>query len=305
MSKNISLPEKDVPINLEELKKHFQEYDPITVYSEDPEFSNYDFGTASDDEVRKYDNVETVFSKTWDQQMQMLSERIFLKDYSMDYPVLNIKKKAQQIVATTVMRILRNKQVYDNVMKIGYDVLKDPFAHEIKKYCKAKGKLTIMLSEKERAMIFDQLADQFLSRMVSLLHYVLDLPEIVRICKTNDAIEDFNHGTGNKSRKKHLQKWNHTRVKHVEIVSLDDLFEGQKEDTMLSKSTQNTQEAQLVVEFCKDLDDVDKQIVLLSYDGCTQKEIAEIIGFASHSAISKRKERLHKQFKLFVQDWDD
>lgn len=302
MSKNKSLLEKEGPISLEELKIHFQKNDPITVYSENPEFSSFDFKTVSDDEKSKYHNIETIFSETWDQQMQAYSGRIFMKDYSMDYPVLSIKQKTEQIVATTVMRILRDKGVYNNVMRVGYDILKEPFEIEVNKYCKEKGKLPFMLSNEERAMIFDQLADQFLDRMVSLLQDALNLPEIFKICKAHDAFEDYNCGTGNKTRSKFQQKWYHTRVKSVETMSLDDLYECEKEDTISAKATQNSKEAKLLLAFCENLNEVDKQIVLLSYDGRTQKEIAEIIGFASQASIAKRKKKLLAQFKNYISE---
>lgn len=303
MKRNIPPIDWDGPITIDELKDYWQANDPLTQYLETPEYSTIDESTASEQEIKDLAIIESIFSHTWDQEMRKISDRIYLDDYTNNYPVLALKNGAKRVIATTVSQILRNERVHANVMKIGYDVLKEPFVNEVKKYCREHHKLPIMLSNAEKSMIFGRLADLFLARMMFALQDVLNLPKIAKVCSDNKTFEDFNRGLGNKSRKKFWQKWYHTRVKNVSIVSWEELFESDKEDTALWKSSQSNRDQKLLFAFCETLDDIDKQILLLCYDGLTQKEIAEILEFASQGTIAKRKKKLLAQFKTFIAEY--
>lgn len=58
---------------------------------------------------------------------------------------------------------------------------------------------------------------------------------------------------------------------------------------------------QLLAAFIASLnDDTDRQIISLRADGKTQKEIAAALGFSDHSAVTKRLQRLKKQFYNFI-----
>ena len=47
-------------------------------------------------------------------------------------------------------------------------------------------------------------------------------------------------------------------------------------------------------------DEVDREIMYMRADGKTQAEIATALGYASHSAVTKRMKELKKQFHIFM-----
>lgn len=53
-------------------------------------------------------------------------------------------------------------------------------------------------------------------------------------------------------------------------------------------------------EFAKTLNSTDKEIYYLSEKGLTQKEIADRLGYKTHSAVSKRMKIMNKDFKKFI-----
>ena len=56
----------------------------------------------------------------------------------------------------------------------------------------------------------------------------------------------------------------------------------------------------LVQQFCEYLnDDVDSQIVYMTIEGFTQKQMAERLGFRTHSAVSKRLKKLFDKCNKF------
>lgn len=53
-------------------------------------------------------------------------------------------------------------------------------------------------------------------------------------------------------------------------------------------------------EFVKTLNSTDKEIYYLWEKGLTQKEIANRLGYKTHSSISKRMKIMNKDFKKFL-----
>ena len=47
-------------------------------------------------------------------------------------------------------------------------------------------------------------------------------------------------------------------------------------------------------------DEVDREIMYMRADGKTQSEIAVALGYANHSSVAKRLQRLKKQFHIFM-----
>ena len=90
------------------------------------------------------------------------------------------------------------------------------------------------------------------------------------------------------------------------MLSLDELAEqeasGQTEIPSVEMSLPEENEAEIIRQFCNTLDGKDREIFQLKAKGKTQREIANLLGYKSQGAVSKRLHRIEKQFREFLRE---
>lgn len=104
-----------------------------------------------------------------------------------------------------------------------------------------------------------------------------------------------------------MRKWYHTRAKKVRIFSLEAALEDG--DAGLYSALDTAQDVEEIVitqdyiqRFLKRLSDRDRIILQLRIDGYTHTQIAERLGYANHSAIIKRMQKIQRMFKSYQQE---
>ena len=95
------------------------------------------------------------------------------------------------------------------------------------------------------------------------------------------------------------RKWYHTRAK-VSVEPIEDIDEQSQwvddvEDIVFSNMRFKA--------FWNSLSEDDRIILTHSMNGLTQKEIADKMGFADHSAVSKKLQRMKNIFLSMDNDW--
>ena len=151
--------------------------------------------------------------------------------------------------------------------------------------------------------------------------YAIDkhnLQPVIDCIKQNRCHEDYDARMSN-PKKDFFRSWYHTRSK-TKVISLDAIIEnnnGKNADEerydilndILDYSKikfENDVVYKMDVEkYFSQLSEKDKKILVLKYNGYTQKEIAEKLGYKTHSAVGKRinKEIRGKYLEYFA--WDD
>lgn len=147
----------------------------------------------------------------------------------------------------------------------------------------------------------EQHIDDFLHNAVETLMQVTDYESIAEIVQATPTYEDYNHDKKNNYRAKDFdRKWNHTRAQ-MKTTSLDALKDDCENDDfpvpdvlyneldiVINNLTQET--------FWNNISDDDKKILRLKMQGFTQVEIAKQLGYKTHSAVSKRLQKLKDLF---------
>ena len=101
-----------------------------------------------------------------------------------------------------------------------------------------------------------------------------------------------------------LRKWYHTRVKGVQMVSLEGCIEDEN-DSMdkLLVSASDLEEHVLADDYCQrfkaTLTERDMEILELRVDGFTYEKIAEKLGYKNHSGVLKRMRRIIEAFQEY------
>ena len=306
--KENGLFDSDEPLTLQRLQEYFQAHDFST------QTSGYKPQKATDEQNQMYLRAKRIFLTFWEQQMKNLCNKGSLKNYSSDSPIRCLEESEENLVAGTVMELLAREEhcivLVDHILTR----MQEPINAEAEKYAQANSKTLQELTEEDYQQILDAFADEFLFRMMKLLLQVQNVPEIFQFSSRNGAHEDFDRNIlKNYDKIDFLRRWYHMRTEVGAPLSLTPEI---KENTPSSSgqpavesielglifADTNEEIAQNLLNAFVDLldNDVDRQIVYMRADGKTQAEIAKELGYASHSPVVKRLQRLKQQFLMFM-----
>ena len=307
--KDTTLLDGTTPLSMERLRAHFLAHDFSA------QTSGYKFKNATSEKNQMYLKAKGFFRSFWEGQMKKLCNKGSLKNFSADAPIRCLEESEEKLVAGTVMELMHKEGHCIALMDQVLTSMQGPMNAEIEKYAQARGKTVQDLTEEEFQQAVDAFADEFLSRMMKLLLQVQDVPKIYKYLSQNGAHEDFDEDVyENYNKISFYRKWDHLRTKIGKPLPLTQ----ELQENIPAASGQLTTESidlglvpadtgeevyhNLLNAFIDTLDnDVDRQIMYMRADGKTQSEIAEALGYANHSTVTKRLQRLKKQFHIFMQ----
>lgn len=133
------------------------------------------------------------------------------------------------------------------------------------------------------------------------------MTEAIQIARKIPCHEDFSH-TNSTQKRDFRRKWNHLRAK-TKVLSLEDLQpETENAESSLQWEPVDLQPAvedcavnrATAKQFLGMIDEADAEILRMRYLGYTLSEIAEKLGFKTHSAVQKRIQKLGRQYERFT-----
>ena len=302
MKTDTALLEKDGAPTIAELKAFFRDHDFST------QVSKYDPMTAPEEQNRVYIKAKKYFLSSWNKQMKLLTGKGSLINFTSNAPVRCLEEANENLVAGAVMEILTDETLCERIIDSMLTTLEGDITAELEKYAKAHNKTVEELTEAEFALVFDQFADLFLSVMMNKLMQVESVPEIMGVSKEIGVHEDFaNTANTNFDKVDFNRQWDHTRTRVGELESLDQMEDIEhKTPELATEFSEDDPQAQLeMVETIKEFyaflgDETDVRIFKLKANGYTQKQIAERLGFKTHSAVGKRLKKIEEKQKAFL-----
>ena len=305
---NKTMLDSGAPITMESLQAQFRANDFSTMVS------RYNPSTASSEENSLYLKIKAQFLAAWNQQTGQLTKAKSLRNFSPDAPIRCLEESEEKLVAGTVMEILRKEDLAEQLIDQVFVSMQEPMNAELEKYASVRGKIVPELTEKEFQQALDCFADEFLSRMMQLLLQVQNVPALTEFLSRNGAHEDFDEDVyKNHDKIDFYRRWDHLRTKVGEMLSLTPAILEELPSSVATIATDSVDMnfpvaetkdelyLQLLNAFIASLkNETDRQIISLRADGKTQQEIAAALGFADHSAISKRLNRLKQDFYAFL-----
>ena len=199
----------------------------------------------------------------------------------------------------------------------GYDPLY-MFAHQTEYWLKTMiDEKVIMDSQTVLSMLMDNpyVFYEFTSmeRISGAIKYTVDktieqlnLKPVIDCIKQNRCWEDFDK-RDSKQKTDFFRKWYHSRTAHP-MISLEQYQEEYAErndgkEFDIPDSTDVEDEAvtqELIDSFMKELTEKQKQILNLRLEGRTYEEIAERVGYKTHSAVVKQMDKIGQKFETFA-----
>ena len=134
-----------------------------------------------------------------------------------------------------------------------------------------------------------------------------NLGPLIECVKENRCWEDFD-ARDSKQKTDFFRKWYHSRTAHP-MISLEQYQEDYVErnngkEFDIPDGTDVEDEAvtqELIDSFMKELTEKQKQILNLRLEGRTYEEIAEQVGYKTHSAVVKQMDKIGQKFETFAE----
>ena len=289
---------------VEEMKAYFQKHDYTTARSP------FDVSKANENQSRAYLKARDYFRRDWCKNMKQMGGKGSLKNFTVDYPVRALEKADEELIVGGVVEILENDVLYEQIQLAWFDSMEAPITQALGNYAKSKGIVEDDLSDGDVTFVVDKIADMFLEQMAGLLMQSQSVPEIMALSKEHPTHQDFDDNViENYSLMNFTERWTHSDTKLGAPLSLEMIEE---EEPEVYESAQNIFDdigsdpeydpdcaVALKNAFLATLDEEQQEIALLRIDGCTDAEIANRLGYKSHSAIVKKLKKIRELFNVF------
>ena len=302
-----TLLDSNEPISMEALQAFFQANDFSTMVS------RYDADGASNEDNEFFMKVKGIFRDTWNKEMGALTKKNSLMNFSQFYPIRCLEDREEGLVSGTVMELLAEEDHCDLLLNLVFDAMQDHLHAALKSHAIAQSKSMDALTEEEIAFVVNQFADQFLGHMMNLLLQVQQVPEIMEMGKEMPAKEDYAKTPyTNYDKIDGMRKWDHLRTQ-IHMTSLDEIVDAIRKDPDsapedmiyhhdIPKDELEEEYRLLRKAFMRTLSPEDQKIFALKEEGMKQKEIAKKLGYANHSAVSKRIKKIQKACRAFLKE---
>ena len=143
----------------------------------------------------------------------------------------------------------------------------------------------------------DKKADDFMHAAVGTMLDVIEYDKLAEVVQSLSAAEDFNpYIKPNFRAQDHNKKWYHTDSE-VQVEYCPDPEAKLRPDQAMVDPERIAIFNLMVEDYWNTLDDTEKKIHRLTEYGYTQKEVAEKLGYANNSAVSKRLKTMRAKFK--------
>lgn len=294
MPKDISLLDNPGSPTLDQLKAHFQAHDFTT------EQSSYDPSKATDAQNQIYVKAKRLFAEEWDRQQKTMGGKGSSRNFSGAYPLQVLENANENLVAGTVTQILSDPDLTERI----FTLLEPMILSALSTYAESVGKSCDDLTDEEVETVIALFADQLQGNAMNLLMQTENVPELLSELKLMQTHEDFSQqAMENWDKIDFDRKWDHTRTRigqllSAEDIELDVLERGQNvlDDGEEYSIEEQIFEQQLKEAFMKTLDSTELEICRLRKLHYTQAEIAEALGYKTHSAITKRFAKMREKF---------
>lgn len=261
----------------------------------------FDFDKWNQEKIEDKSYSESIFNKIWHKISRKHGQKASPRCYTQDYPPEVLRSSVSDIVNGSVAEMVNE---HPDVVQSIFDSLSDDFLSG--GLATVKAVMTGQEIENLQTLTEDDIAkvDRFVDNAMDTLMNTVDYDNLVQVCREFGTPEDFSDIKTNYPRNEFEEKYNHTKAKTkvtfstlaadyaMDVKRINGYF---PEELVVSSA--------LVADFYEELDEIDLAILKLKIDGKTLEEIADILGFKTHSAIQKRMKRIQQQYLDFDPDF--
>lgn len=293
--------------------KAFQE--ALQSYYESHDFTGripaFDAGKYTPAQTAVYLKAKTFFSQAWVKLLPDIGNKRSMKNFSPDYPLNCLKDGDAAYIADAVTEVFFDEEQFNDALDFFFSTLQEPLEVGLNACAKAHGKEVDDLSDDEIADVVGKLTDLYMEELVHALMVAQKAPGIYTALHSGKEKLTV-HGDFNQSVKENHDKinfdkrWTHSDTKLGEALSLEQVAKNNPEavaaGTDFFSSPDSNEDAYIELRngFLATLSEADHFLFTLREEGKTQKEIADQLGYKTHSAVSKRLQTMRGQFEKYM-----
>lgn len=261
----------------------------------------YDFDEWSQEKIEDKSYSESIFNKIWHKISRKHGQKAAPRCYTQDYPPEVLRSSVSDIVNGSVAEMVNE---HPDVVRSIFDSLSDDFLSG--GLATVKAVMTGQEIENPQALTEDDIAkvDRFVDNAMDTLMNTVDYDNLVQVRREFGTPEDFSDIKTNYPRNEFEEKYNHTKAKtKVTFSTLAADYAMDVERINGYSPEELAVSSALVADFYEELDEINLAILKMKIEGKTLEEIADLLGFKTHSAIQKRMKRIQQQYLDFDPDF--
>ena len=290
---------KFTPEQLSELQSFFQNNDFTANITLNRECN------LKGEQAEVFVRAKKIFGEYWLGNLRPLGVNREMKNFSKDYPVNLLENTDAEYFSEQISEIYTDPDKLNEYIDRFFEMYGEPVMLGLDCYAKSVGKETGALTDEEIHTVVEKVAGVIDETLIETVMQGQQVPAIFGVSKKIPQHEDFTERL-NQDKINFYNKWTHAKTKLGAPLLFSELSEDETTDIEGAKMffANNPEEEQRYIflrdEFAKTLSSTDKEIYYLSEKGLTQKEIADRLGYKTHSAVSKRMKIMNKDFKKFI-----
>ena len=286
-----------------QLKEYYQSHD-FTGH-----IVGYDASNSTTERDRIFAKAKKICAFAWIDQLSAIGVKYRQKNYSERYPLRCLSDANGDYIAGQVADIMSEPKKFDAVLDVFFAQLQPVLNAGFTSLANSLKKSVEELTEEEIHTVVDAAAQMYMESMIQALALAQQVPEIAGVARKHASHSDFNKSVAvNHDKIDFDRKWNHTRTKLGAPLSLDELATSDPsalEEGHSMFETNDEEYDRLENQFLDTMNRTDREIYLMRKQGLTQAEIAERLGYKTHSAVTKRMEKMRKALIDFCADFDN
>ena len=291
--------------------------DALQVYYETHDFTGsipaFDDKKYTPAQLQIYAKAKKFFAQSWLKLLPETGNKRSMKNFSKNYPLNCLKEGDAAYIADMVAEIMGDEERFKSSIDKFFSELQEPLEAGFKACAKAHGKTPEDLTDEEIEDVVDKLAGLFMEEMINALMTAQKTPEIFVALHKGDtkltAHEDFNDSVcENHDKINFLKRWTHSDTQLGAALSLEEVMASDMDAVENAADffspTESTEEAYMELRngFLATLSEDDRTIFIMRENGKTQKEVAEALGYKTHSAVTKRLQAMREQLEMYIKE---
>ena len=294
-------PSGYTPEQVKEIQDFFKSNDFTAMMSVDhkPDFSG--------NKAELYKKSKYIFSQYWLKNLQELGINRMMKNFTRDYPVKLLQNADADHFIEQIVDICSDPEQFDKIFMQFYDMYEGQIDAGVEAYCKAFGRKKDELTDEEKEFVLKNVIDVLNEEFIKVLMLGQQVPEVYDISAQMRTHEDFNKSLpGNYDLINFHNKWTHCKTKLGAPLLFSELSEEEMTGIEGARSFFESADAHTQKEyeeirdaFANTLNSTDREIYYMREKGYTHAEIAERLGYKTHSAVTKRLKAMFEKYNEF------
>ena len=264
-------------------------------------------------QLRIYVKAKKFFAQSWLKLLPETGNKRSMRNFSKNYPLNCLKEGDAAYIADMVAEIMGDEKQFKASIDKFFSDLQEPLEAGFRACAKAHGKTPEELTDEEIEDVVDKLAGLFMEEIINALMTAQKTPEIFAALHKGEtkltAHEDFNDSVcENHDKINFLKRWTHSDTQLGAALSLEEVTESDRDAVENAADffspVESTEKAYMELRngFLATLSGDDRIIFIMRENGKTQKEIAEALGYKTHSAVTKRLQAMREQFEMYIKE---